>query len=63
LDFRFVFFLSYACLVGDVWWLDRASASELAYIDNNNRAIIKVDNVANVPFNEKRNSVFVTSVA
>jgi len=48
---------------GDVWWLDRASASssQLVYINENNRAIVKVDNVTNVPFNEKRNSVRITS--
>ncbi|KAH9174700.1 glycoside hydrolase family 16 protein [Lactarius sanguifluus] len=46
--------------LGDVWWLDRTSAFQqnLAYIDENNRAVIKVDNVSNVPFNEKRNTVW-----
>ena len=44
---------------GDVWWLNRndAFAQRLAYIDNNGRAVIKVDNTTNVPWNEKRNSV------
>jgi len=62
--FGFPFFSSSSLipyLVGDVWWLDRASASELAYVNEKNRAIIKVDNVANVPFNEKRNSIRITS--
>lgn len=45
---------------GDVWWLDRTSAFQqnLAYINENNRAVLKVDNVSNVPYNEKRNTVF-----
>ncbi|KAH9990988.1 concanavalin A-like lectin/glucanase domain-containing protein [Russula compacta] len=49
--------------LGDVWWLDRASAFEqnLVYINEHNRAIIKVDNVTNIPFNEKRNSIRITS--
>jgi hypothetical protein len=57
-------FLSHHSLVGDVWWLDRTSAFQqnLVYINDQNRAIIKVDNVSQVPFNEKRNSVFVTTV-
>jgi len=42
-----------------VWWLNRddAFAQRLAYVDNNGRAVIKVDNTTNVPWNEKRNSV------
>jgi len=49
-------------ITGDVWWLDRASAfrENLAYINEHDRVIIKVDNVTSVPFNEKRNSVIVT---
>ena len=45
---------------GDVWWLDRTSAFQenLAYINENNQTVIKVDNVSNVPYNEKRNTVF-----
>jgi hypothetical protein len=51
-------------LVGHVWWLDRASAFQqnLVYINEQNQAVIKVDNVSRVPFNEKRNSVFVAVV-
>jgi len=47
-------------IIGDVVWLDRVSAFQenLVYIDEHNRAIIKVDNIADVPWNEKRNSVF-----
>ncbi|KAF8480112.1 concanavalin A-like lectin/glucanase domain-containing protein [Russula ochroleuca] len=49
--------------LGDVWWLDRSSAfrENLAYVDQNNRVIMKVDNVTDIPFNEKRNSVRITS--
>jgi hypothetical protein len=46
-------------LIGDVWWLDEADAmsQHLAYINNANNAIIKVDNTSNVALNEKRNTV------
>ncbi|KAH9971041.1 glycoside hydrolase family 16 protein [Lactifluus volemus] len=49
--------------LGDVWWLDRTSSLQqnLVYINEQNRAIIKVDNISQVPFNEKRNSVRITS--
>jgi hypothetical protein len=49
---------------GDVWWLDRTSALQqnLVYINEQNRAIIKVDNISQVPFNEKRNSVLITVI-
>ncbi|KAI9511857.1 concanavalin A-like lectin/glucanase domain-containing protein [Russula earlei] len=49
--------------LGDVWWLDYASAIQqnLAYVNEHNRVIIKVDNVTTVPFNEKRNSIRITS--
>ena len=45
--------------IGDVVWLDRVSAFQenLVYIDERDRAIIKVDNTTDVPWNEKRNSV------
>ena len=65
---KFPFFASYLPLftsppphpTGDVVWLDRVSAFQenLVYIDEHNRAIIKVDNITDVPWNEKRNSVF-----
>jgi hypothetical protein len=44
--------------------LDRGSAFEqhLVYINRDNRAVIKVDNDSNVPFNEKRNSVLAATV-
>jgi hypothetical protein len=46
--------------IGDVVWLDRVSAFQenLVYIDERDRAIIKVDNITDLPWNEKRNSVF-----
>jgi hypothetical protein len=61
---EFPLFSLLTSLKGDVWWLDRASAfrENLAYVDQQNRVIMKVDNVANIPFNEKRNSVIVTLV-
>jgi len=45
--------------LGDVVWVDRVSAFQqnLVYINQQNRAIIKVDNVTDIPFNEKRNSI------
>ncbi|KAI0056594.1 hypothetical protein BV25DRAFT_1903121 [Artomyces pyxidatus] len=49
--------------LGDVWWLDRDSAFQqgLAYTDDNGRVVIRVDNTSTVPFNEKRNTVRITS--
>lgn len=49
--------------LGDVWWLDAsdAFAQGLAYVNSNGNAIIKVDNTSNVPFNQKRNSVRITT--
>jgi hypothetical protein len=38
-----------------------ATSDRLAYIDGNGKAILKVDNSTNVPFNEKRNTVGLTS--
>jgi hypothetical protein len=57
--------LSPLFLIGDVVWVDRVTAFEqnLAYVDEQNRVIMKVDNVNYVPFNEKRNSVFVSVAA
>lgn len=62
---RISLILSSPLLIGDVWWLDRASAfrDNLAYVNEHNRIIIKVDNITDVPFNEKRNSVIVTLTA
>jgi hypothetical protein len=55
---------SHLPLIGDVVWVDRDTAFQqnLAYIDEQNRVIIKVDNANDVPFNEKRNSVFVIAI-
>jgi hypothetical protein len=45
--------------------LDRESSFQenLAYVNEDNRVIIKVDNVTDLPFNEKRNSVIATLTA
>ena len=52
--------LSPLTVIGDVVWVDRDTAFQqnLAYVDEQDRVIIKVDNTNNVPWNEKRNSVF-----
>ncbi|KAL5498488.1 hypothetical protein ACEPAH_1841 [Sanghuangporus vaninii] len=50
--------------LGDVNWLDRPTAfsSGLAYVDpHSGNAIIRVDNSTNVPWNDKRDSVRITS--
>ncbi|KZP14965.1 glycoside hydrolase family 16 protein [Athelia psychrophila] len=49
--------------LGDVWWLNETQAmgQGLAYINNAQHAIIKVDNRSDVAFNEKRNTVRITS--
>jgi len=49
--------------LGDVWWLDEADATNqhLAYINSANNAIIKVDNTSDVAFNQKRNTVRITT--
>ncbi|KAK0446083.1 glycoside hydrolase family 16 protein [Desarmillaria tabescens] len=48
---------------GDVWWLSKADAfaQGLAYVNNAGNAIIKVDNMHNVVYGQKRNSVRITS--
>ncbi|KAG5641388.1 hypothetical protein DXG03_005355 [Asterophora parasitica] len=50
---------------GDVVWLNRADAFNqgLAYVNNAGNAILKVDNFHNVAFNQKRNSIRITSQA
>jgi len=49
--------------LGDVWWLDASDAfsQQLAYVNSAGNAIMKVDNTSVVPFNQKRNSVRITS--
>ena len=46
-------------IAGDAWYLDQQSASQqqLAYVNAQGNAIIKVDNSTNLAFGEKRNSV------
>jgi len=48
---------------GDAIWVNQsvASTSRLAYVDSNGKAIIKVDNTTNVIYNNKRNSVRITT--
>ena len=49
--------------VGDVCLLDKqyARQSVLAYVNSAGNAIIKVDNTSTVPYNQKRNSVRITT--
>jgi len=48
---------------GDVFWSNRsgAYAQKLAYVNEKSQVVMKVDNTAYVPWNEKRNSVRVES--
>ncbi|PAV20464.1 glycoside hydrolase family 16 [Pyrrhoderma noxium] len=48
---------------GDVWWLDRVNATQqqLAYVNTDGNAIIRVDDTSVVPYNEKRNSIRITT--
>ncbi|KIM25375.1 glycoside hydrolase family 16 protein [Serendipita vermifera MAFF 305830] len=50
---------------GDIIWVDSATgsapANPLTYINPAGNAVIKVDNTTTVPYNEKRNSVRLTS--
>ncbi|KAF7791566.1 hypothetical protein EIP86_002582 [Pleurotus ostreatoroseus] len=48
--------------VGDVFYMGRANGSSLAYVDSTTgHAIVKVDNTSFVPYNEKRNSIRITT--
>ncbi|KAL0958359.1 hypothetical protein HGRIS_000501 [Hohenbuehelia grisea] len=49
--------------LGDVWWLNRddAFSQGLAYVNNARNVILKVDNTHDVPFNQKRNSIRITT--
>ncbi|EPQ53437.1 hypothetical protein GLOTRDRAFT_116915 [Gloeophyllum trabeum ATCC 11539] len=51
--------------LGDVWWLDRQDAMQqgLAQVNSAGRAVLKVDNSSNVAYNQKRNSVRITTQA
>ncbi|KAM0790911.1 hypothetical protein ACM66B_004218 [Microbotryomycetes sp. NB124-2] len=46
---------------GDVNFVNQSDSSQLAYITSNGNAIIKVDNTSVVPYNEKRNTVRITT--
>jgi len=48
---------------GDAIWVNEsvATTDRLAYVDGNGKAILKVDNSTNVPYNEKRNTVRITT--
>lgn len=48
---------------GDVVWLNRSDAftQRLAYVNDRNQVVMRVDNTTNVPYNEKRNSVRIES--
>lgn len=47
--------------LGDVTYVNKTNATNLAYVDSSGRAIIKVDNTSYVPYNDKRDSVRITS--
>lgn len=42
-------------------YVNQTNATNLAYVTNSGTAIIKVDNTSFVPFNDKRNSVRITT--
>ena len=44
---------------GDVWWLSSSDAfsQQLAYVNENNQIVMKVDNSSTVTYNDKRNSI------
>ena len=48
---------------GDVWWLNKSEAfsQRLAYVNEKNQVVMKVDNTSYVPLNEKRNSIRIES--
>lgn len=46
---------------GDVTYVNQTNATGLAYVDSSGHAIIKVDNTSFVPYNDKRNSVRISS--
>ena len=47
--------------IGSVFYVNKSSSSSLAFVNDANRAIIKVDNTTFVPYNDKRNSVRITT--
>lgn len=48
---------------GDVWWLNSSAAfsQQLAYVNENNQVVMRVDNYSYVPDGEKRNSIRIES--
>lgn len=48
---------------GDVWWLDSVDSfsQHLAYVNENNQVVLKVDTSSNVLYNDKRNSIRIES--
>ncbi|GJE89020.1 glycoside hydrolase family 16 protein [Phanerochaete sordida] len=46
---------------GDVTYVNQTNATNLAYVDPAGHVIIKVDNTSFVPYNDKRNSVRITT--
>ena len=48
---------------GDVYWVNRSEAQSqrLAYVNEKNQIVMKVDNSSYVPLNEKRNTVRIES--
>ena len=49
------------CSAGDVTYVNKTNATNLAYVNTGGQAIIKVDNTSYVPYNDKRDSVRITS--
>ena len=47
--------------IGDVIYVNQTNATNLAYVSSSDTAIIKVDNTSFVPYNDKRNSVRITT--
>jgi hypothetical protein len=56
--------LAYGTGRGDVWWVNRsvATTQRLAYVNERNQVVMRVDNATNVASNDKRNSVRIESL-
>lgn len=48
---------------GDVWWVNRSEAFDqrLAYVNEKDQVVMRVDNTTNIPWNDKRNAVRIES--